>query len=118
MVTHHLGGFLPYSRVESSFERGLQEKLGFKKPISEYLKQIYGDTALSGMAMKRKEILACGYALFGSHRTVFGTDYPFGAEKGEMFLRTSLQGVKNIDISEEEKSEIFEKNAKKLLKLK
>lgn len=117
IVTHHLGAFLPFSRVESSYDGPLKAKLGLKKPLQEYFKQIYGDTALSGMGVIRKEILSCGYAFFGPHRILFGTDYPFGAEKGEMFVRENLRAVKNMTLPEEEKTEILEKNAKELLKI-
>jgi len=117
IVTHHLGGFFPYSRVETFFEGPSMEILGLKKPLAEYLKQIYGDTALSGMGKLRKEILSCGYAFFGSQRIVFGTDYPFGAESGESFVRDNLKPIKDLKISEEDKSRIFEKNAKRLLKI-
>ena len=116
IVTHHLGGYLPYSRVETTF-LGLKEKLGLTKPISEYLKQVYGDTAISGMGAIREAILPCGYAFFGSTRTIFGTDYPFGGEKGERYVRENLKSVKILNVSEKDRSEILEKNTKRLLKL-
>lgn len=118
IVTHHLGGFFPYSRVETFYEGLLRQSLVLKKPLAEYLKQIYGDTALSGMGRVRKEILDLGYAFFGSQRIVFGTDYPFGSEGGEGFVRDNLKPIKDLKISEEDKSRIFEKNAKRLLKIK
>jgi aminocarboxymuconate-semialdehyde decarboxylase len=115
IVTHHLGAYLPVSRIRDDWVR---EELGLKKPIAEYFKQVYGDTAISGMGLIRKEILTLGYAFFGPQRTLFGTDSPFGAENGEAFIRDNLKGVMNMDIPKEEKQLILEKNAKKLLKIK
>ncbi|MCJ7646101.1 amidohydrolase, partial [bacterium] len=116
VVTHHLGGFLPSSRVESS-GAFLREKLGLKKALSEYFKQFYGDTALSGMGTIRKEIMSCGYAFFGPNRIVFGSDYPYGGENGEKNVRENLTTIQNMDLSKEEKGRILEGNAKTLLKL-
>ncbi|MFH0748996.1 MAG: amidohydrolase family protein [Candidatus Bathyarchaeota archaeon] len=116
VVTHHLGGFLPSSRVESS-GAFLREKLGLKKTLSEYFKQFYGDTALSGMGTIRKEIMSCGYAFFGPNHIVFGSDYPYGGENGEKNIRENLRTIQNMDIPEEEKRRILEENARKLLKL-
>ena len=104
--------------MEASYKGSLKEKLGLKKPFSGYLKQIYGDTAISGMGAIREEMLSCGYAYFGSDHIVYGTDYPFGPEKGERFIRENLRPIKNLNVSEEDKNRIFEKTAKKLLKLK
>jgi predicted TIM-barrel fold metal-dependent hydrolase len=58
-----------------------------------------------------------GYAFFGPDRMVFGTDYPFGLEKGEGFIRENLASVKRINIAEDDKKKILGENAKKLLKI-
>jgi len=115
IVTHHLGAYLPVSRIRDD---RIREGLGLKKPIAEYFKQVYGDTAISGMGLIRKEILTLGYAFFGPERTLFGTDYPYGEQNGEAFLRDNLKGVMNMDIPEEERQQILGENAKKLLKIK
>ena len=113
IVTHHLGAMLPYfsRRLELSFNSYSKDKL--PKPLSEYLKRVYGDTALEGVAA-----LACGYAFFGPDRMVFGTDYPFGPGKGgEVFVRNRLAAIKTMKIPKTHKAKILEINAKKLLKL-
>ena len=48
---------------------------------------------------------------------LFGTDYPFSPEKGEVYLRQNLAIIKEWNLAEEDKAKILGENAKKLLKL-
>ena len=113
IVTHHLGNYIPFfvRRIEQNFNKFLSDKL--PRHISEYWGNIYGDTAVDGTA----GAFACGYAFFGSERMMYGSDYPFGAEAGEDFVRENLAGVKAMYIPPKEKEKIFGGNAKKLLKI-
>jgi predicted TIM-barrel fold metal-dependent hydrolase len=113
IVTHHLGAMLPYfsRRVEVNVNLFLNDKL--PRPITEYWKQIYGDTAMDGTMAA----FPCGYAFLGSDRMVYGTDYPMGPEDGEFFIRENLIGIRAMAIPEEEKAKILGGNAKKLLKI-
>jgi predicted TIM-barrel fold metal-dependent hydrolase len=114
IVTHHLGAMIPYfaRRVEQNFNKFLKDKV--PRHISDYWKNFYGDTALDGTATAYD----CGYAFFGPDRVVFGTDYPFGPEAGEDFIRSNLEGVKGMKIPEKSRKKILGENAKKLLKIK
>lgn len=113
IVTHHLGAMLPFfsRRIEQNFNKFLRDKL--PRHISEYWKNIYGDTATDGTLAS----YPCGYAFFGPDRMMYGTDYPFGAEDGEDFIRSNLEGIKALNIPREEKEKILGENAKKLLKI-
>jgi aminocarboxymuconate-semialdehyde decarboxylase len=113
IVTHHLGGMIPYfhRRIEINFDVFLKDKL--PRHISEYWGNIYGDTALDGTVAA----YPCGYAFFGPNRMVFGTDYPMGTENGEFFIRENLEGVKAMDIAPEDLEKILGGNARKLLKI-
>jgi len=116
IVTHHLGGMLPYysCRLVTGIE-SIQSLLKVKlnRHIETYFEQIYGDTALDGGPLGA---LICGYAFFGSNRMLFGSDYPFGPP--ERFIGENIAGIKAMPISKEEKEKILGKNAAKLLKLK
>lgn len=114
IVTHHLGAMLPYfsRRIENNVNRFLKDKI--KRPLSEYWKAIYGDTALDGSVAS----YPCGYAFFGPDRMLYGTDYPFGPEAGEDYIRENLNGLKAMNIPEAHKKKIFGESAKKLLKIK
>jgi aminocarboxymuconate-semialdehyde decarboxylase len=113
IVTHHLGAMLPYfaRRIEQNFKKFLSDKL--PRHISEYWANFYGDTALDGTVAA----YPCGYAFFGPDRMAFGTDYPFGGEEGEDFIRSNLDAVRAMDIPAEDIKKILGGNAKRLLKI-
>jgi len=113
IVTHHLGNYIPFfvRRIEINFNWILQDKL--PRHISEYWGNIYGDTAVDGTP----GAFPCGYAFFGAERMMYGSDYPFGAESGEDFIRENLAGVKAMAIPEPEKKKILGGNARKMLKI-
>lgn len=50
-------------------------------------------------------------------RSVFGTDYPFGAEAGEDFYRENLKWVKAMNLPAAEMEKVLSGNAKKLPKI-
>lgn len=112
IVMHHLGAMLPFfaRRIEQNF-RLLADKL--PRHISKYWGNLYGDTATDGTIAS----YPCGYAFFGPDRMMYGSDYPFGAEAGEDFIRSNLAGVKSMDISSKDKEKILGGNAKKILKI-
>jgi predicted TIM-barrel fold metal-dependent hydrolase len=114
IVMHHLGAMFPY--FVGRFDSGLM-KLEKKppKPLSEYWKCIYGDTALSAGP---PEAYACGYAFFGSDRVLYGSDYPFGPEAGEKQLRGNLAGAKSLKIPPADMEKVLGGNAQRLLKIK
>jgi predicted TIM-barrel fold metal-dependent hydrolase len=114
VVTHHLGAMLPYfaRRIETNVKGFLKSKL--PRNITEYWGNIYGDTALNGTIAA----YPCGYAFFGPDRMMYGTDYPFGGEAGEDFIRENLAGLVAMNILEEDKKKILGESAQKLLKIK
>ena len=114
IVTHHMGGMIPYlaRRVDSSFDRFYKDKM--PRHISQYWGNFYGDTAVDGTVAA----YPCGYAFFGPDRLMYASDYPFGWEAGEGYIRDNLAGVKTLKISKKNMDKILGGNAKKLLKIK
>ena len=113
IVTHHLGNYFPFfvRRIETNVRGFLGDKL--PRDITEYYGNIYGDTAVDGTP----GAFQCGYAFFGADRMMYGSDYPFGAEAGEDFIRENLAGVRALAIPEEEKKKILGENAKKMFRI-
>jgi predicted TIM-barrel fold metal-dependent hydrolase len=113
IVTHHLGNYIPFfqRRIETNVNGFLKDKL--PKPINQYWGNIYGDTAVDG----GPGAIMCGYSFFGSERMLYGSDYPFGAEAGEDFIRENLAIVKTMAIPPLETKKILGGNAKKMLKI-
>ncbi|MEW6665999.1 MAG: amidohydrolase family protein [Thermodesulfobacteriota bacterium] len=113
VVTHHLGGgMFPFYHNRFMIKLANLKK-NLKRPVSESLERIYGDTAVDGTAAA----LPCGHAFFGTERMLFGTDYPFSPEQGEVYLRENLRIVKEMNLPEADKAKILGGNAKKLLRL-
>jgi len=113
VVTHHLGNYFPFfvSRIETNFEWMLKDKV--PRHISEYYGNIYGDSAVDGTP----GAYACGYAFFGADRMLYGSDYPFGPEAGEYFIRENLAGVRAMAIPDPDKKKILCDNAKQMFKI-
>ena len=124
LITHHMGGMIPYfaGKIELGFDQiffGTSkinprvEKAGLKKPILDYYKMLYGDTALNGGVAAT----LCGFSFFGADHSLFATDAPFDAEDGRLLIRSTIAAVNALDIPQAQKDLIFEGNAKRLLKL-
>lgn len=119
IVTHHLGGMIPYfiGRIEYRYlwkDDPLKTRSWkITKPPSQLFKKIYADTAIGG----NKAAMRLGYEFFGAEKIVFGTDYPFGPEQGEVFIRQAIDVVEQEAIPEDDRKKIFEDNARKLLKI-
>jgi len=119
-ITHHAGGMIPFfeKRIIWSIERAkISEEDKFnhylKRPLTDYFKMFYNDTALYGSTSG----LMCSYAFFGADHLLFGTDMPFGGQLGETFVRETITSIEGMDISDAEKETIFEHNARKILRL-
>jgi aminocarboxymuconate-semialdehyde decarboxylase len=125
IISHHMGAMIPYfagrvgagldqlgTRTEDADDAVALSRIGLK-PL-DYFHMFYADTALFG-ALPAME---CGLKFFGADRIFFGTDMPFDPEKGPGFIRETIHAIDGLHASEEEKSKIYEGNAKRLLKLK
>ncbi|MFC1861101.1 amidohydrolase family protein [Chloroflexota bacterium] len=118
MVLHHCGSFVPYFANRIDVLRNMMEvreniDQGLKKPILDYYRMFYVDTALHGNV----PALMCGYAFYGADHILFGTDAPFDAELGVHSISMTIEAVEKMDISDNEKKKIFEDNARQLLRL-
>ena len=123
IVTHHMGGMIPYfaGKISLGFRQiffgtpdvnPVAQECGLKKRPLEYFKMLYADTALGEIAPTR-----CGHTFFGTDKCVFATDAPFDSEAGRALMRNTIAAVNALEISQGEKDRIFSGNAKQLLKL-
>src|SRR5690348_2153 len=82
-----------------------------KRPI-DYLRMFYGDTALFG----GRAGTVCGIEFFGVDHVLFASDTPFEPTPG-MFIRETIRVLDSLDLSAAHRAQIYEGNARKLLKL-
>jgi aminocarboxymuconate-semialdehyde decarboxylase len=120
IITHHCGGMVPYmvnritGFVESGEIFGSRKGPGsLRKPVADYLKMFYADTAIYGYTPG----LMCGLALFGASHLLFGTDMPFDSQFGLRYTRETIESIERMDIGDTEKKMIFEDNARRLFRL-
>ena len=115
-IFHQLGGMVPFhwSRLQGRRTRvvtGMEPKSA--KTMDNFLKIFY-DTAI---VRDHLPALQCAYETLGARQMVFATDYPYGPEGGEFHLRACTDGIKRMNISEEDRERIFDANARGLFKL-
>jgi predicted TIM-barrel fold metal-dependent hydrolase len=124
IITHHMGGMIPYfeGRVGYGWDQlgkrttdldyvSLLKSMK-KRPV-EYFKNFYADTALFGAAPATK----CGFDFFGLDNVVFASDMPFEPAPG-LYARETIKCVEGLDLTKEQKEQIYRGNAERLLKLK
>ncbi len=119
-ITHHCNAMVPYfaQRIIDSQDFaeaawGAKYKENLRKPVIDYFRMFYADTALYGNA----PALMCGYAFSGAKHLLFGTDMPYDKEKGDLLIRQTISAIEAMAIPASAKKQIFESNAKKLLRL-
>jgi len=120
IITHHAGGMIPFfeNRIvgwidshDTLLRRSDAGKL--RKPISDYFKMFYADTAIYGHTPG----LMCAYSFFGTEKLLFGTDMPWDNQLGLKYTRETITSVEQMDINDAEKKMIFEDNTRRLLRL-
>jgi aminocarboxymuconate-semialdehyde decarboxylase len=122
IVTHHLGGFVPYAaeRLREGYDKLLKAAPARNEPVPlrrhpyEYFRDFYADTITIGSV----PALRCGLEFFGADRVMFATDMPFDTQGGRKYVEVAIQAMQAIDIPAEDKTKIFEQNARRVFKLK
>lgn len=124
IITHHMGGMIPFfaEKVALGFQQiffgapgrnPVAENAGLKRPVLDYYHMLYADTALNGSV----PATVCGHAFWGTERSLFASDAPFDSLGGKQLIQGTIDAVNGLDISDAEKDSIFEKNARKLMRL-
>lgn len=134
IVGHHMGGMIPFyaGRISESYRKAtprfskggdkqvedygaratsVLSNVGLDKPIFDYFKMFYFDTAVGGSAYAVK----CGYDTIGADHIIFGTDYPWGPDSGRERLATYPGMVRDAISSSADLEKIFSGNVLKLL---
>ena len=124
IITHHMGGMIPYfaGRIGPGLDqlgvRTDDEDLTvylkrLKKRPYDYFKMFFADTALFGA----RHAMECGLKFFGVDQVVFASDFPFDPEKGTFNIRETIKDIDGLPISAAERRQIYEGNARRLLRL-
>jgi aminocarboxymuconate-semialdehyde decarboxylase len=123
IITHHMGGMIPYfeGRVGYGWDQlgkrttdvdyvSLLQSMK-KRPV-DYFRHFYADTALFGAGPATK----CGLDFFGVDHVVFASDMPFEPTPG-LYARETIRCVEDLNITVDQKDQIYRRNAERLLKI-
>ncbi len=122
IVTHHLGGMIPYfgARLDA-FDHEIAEyrakqltggaAVELTAPVGDYLRRFYNDTAIS----YSPATLRCGLDYFGPHHVMFGTDFPMGSADGETWTRDILRAIADTEMSSDDRRLLLSGNIQRLL---
>lgn len=120
IIIHHCGAMVPFfgERIREAYNaskiiHAMDFEGKLKKHPLEYFKMFYTDTAIGGSTTG----LLCGYSFFGPDHLLFGTDTPYDSEYGGRTIKLTIESIKRMPIPDDDKRKIFEKNAKKLLRI-
>jgi predicted TIM-barrel fold metal-dependent hydrolase len=126
IIIHHAGGMVPFfeGRVgpgwdqlgkrtsHTDYTQLLKE---LKLPHLEYFKKFfYADTATFGS----RAALECALNFYGVGHVLFASDSPFDPEGGPMYIRETIRVIDALNISKEDRENLYYKNACKLLGIK
>jgi len=120
VVTHHGGGMVPFfgDRIDMFYETRLAypdnydaDLPPFEGPPSEEFSTFTADTAVDGSAAA----IECARTFFGTDRVVFGTDYPFGPQRGRAKLRAAIEAVDSATLGAEEQAALYGGNLRTIL---
>jgi aminocarboxymuconate-semialdehyde decarboxylase len=124
IIAHHYAGMIPFfsKKIDLGFQQifhgtpqrnPVAERAGLKKPVLDYYRMLYADTAVNGSATAA----ACGHDFFGTAHSLFATDAPFDSVGGSQLIQGTIDAVNALPISAEDRQRILEGNARALLKL-
>jgi aminocarboxymuconate-semialdehyde decarboxylase len=121
VVTHHLGGIVPYlaGRVGYGWDQlgkrtsdedyfALLRSLE-KRPI-DYFKMFYADTAEFGSLAATR----CGLDFFGADHVLFASDCPFEPTPG-LYIRETFEVVRQLGLPDADLAKIHHGNAQRLM---
>lgn len=123
VITHHMGGMVPYFEGRVGYgwdvlgsrttDEGYEELLkSMKKRPIDYFRLFLADTALFGA----RPATVCGLEFFGIDNIVFASDTPFEPTPG-LYIRETIKVIESLDLTPDQKDQIFRRNAEKLLKI-
>ena len=119
ILTHHAGGIVPHLAGRLVLQHDLPELRAImgidpewdEPRVTNAYRAFYGDTVFSGA----HHPLDCALDFFGAEHILFGTDMPYGAEGGEMFIRETIAAVEEASPTDQLRRQLFESNARQLL---
>jgi predicted TIM-barrel fold metal-dependent hydrolase len=125
LLIHHMGALVPFfegrirhgwaelgTRTSSGDPAVVPQKL--TRPVLDYFRDFYADTALAGS----KAGIACGLEFYGADKVLFASDCPFDAEGGVLYIRETIEALDALALDPTTRAKICHANAERLFGLK
>ena len=124
IICHHWGAYIPHAegRITPSWE-ALGSRTGedfselkaqLKRPLIDYFRLFYGDTAMFGA----KAASQCGLDFFGADHSLFATDCPYDTEGGAILIRDTIKVIDSLRCTAADRAAIYQGNAQRMLGVK
>ena len=110
-ITHHAGASIPFFEQRIRTHPGNTSHL--KKPLLDYYRMFYVDTAIQGSIGG----MLASYAFYGPDHILLGTDTPYASEDGKGNARETIASVQALPIPPAQKEQILGGNLCQLLGL-
>ena len=115
IVSHHLGGMVPFfmGRTTETYQTPREATPELDRPIADYYRRFYYDTAIGGS----EAAIRCGLAEVGADRMLLATDAPFGPPPGVVRLYEYPDLIEGMDLDADDEAAILGGNAASLFDL-
>lgn len=114
-ITHHAGALIPFFEQRIITHLGPEQRALLKKPLLDYYRMFYVDTAVQGSA----GALLASQSFYGTAQMVLGTDTPFPLTtgNGKGYTAETITAVNALPVPPAEKERILGGNLQRLLGL-
>jgi predicted TIM-barrel fold metal-dependent hydrolase len=125
VLTHHAGAMVPFfagrvgpgwdqlgARTPADRREEVEGPELAKRPI-DYFRMFYADTAVFGAA----PALRCALDFFGVDHVLFASDSPFDPEKGPGYIRSTIENIESLGLSDADREQLYEGNARSVIGL-
>lgn len=119
VISHHWGAYIPHAEGRFPLWEVRNATMGdgtsfadkLKRPMIDYFKDFYGDTAMFGA----KPASQAGLDFFGASNSFFATDCPYDLVGGSDLIRDTIDVIETLNCTDADRDLIFEQNTRKLL---
>lgn len=111
VIAHHGGGMVPHFSARLAMGPGYRQvKDTLPRPLLEYFRRFYVDTALFGAP----HAVRCVLDFFGPRHVLFGTDMPLGPANA---VEATIADIDAAGLSNEDMAAVYSENTARLLGL-
>ena len=121
VIAHHWGAYVPHAEGRFPLWEVRNATMGdgtsfadnLKKPMIDYMRDFWADTAMFGA----KGASQAGLDFYGAGNSFFASDCPYDLVGGSELIASTIRVIEELDCSNDDRDQIFYKNSQSLLDL-